>query len=311
MRNKKIFIYIVAVFILGLSGPTAFGANATIDPVDHFAWNDIIGWIDFYNTTGTIYVSSTTMIGYASSGVGNIYLDCANSLNPPADCATSFPDWKITRLGEVLSGWAWNEDIGWVSFNCNNTGIGDTCLQSNYKVTLDNGVFHGWAWNDVVGWISFNCNNTYIGDTCSVSDYRVKYTPEAPTTASLISSTFDTGLAGGVVYNTIMYQGVKPTGTGVKFQLATSNCSNGATNAPACDVNIGWGGSKVSGDGAFLGYDGTGTTYYSPVDADVPIAINPILHNNKRYFRYKIVLTSDIYRDKTPQIDQVIINWSR
>lgn len=308
MGNKKFLFFLFSFCILGFSSSTVFGAVSTIDPVDHYAWNDIIGWIDFYNTPGTIYVSSTTMTGYADSSIGEISFDCATSPTPPADCEASFPDWKITRSGTDLSGWAWNEDVGWISFDCHDNPDDPNCISTNYQVTLVDGEFLGWAWNDIIGWISFNCSDPGV---CAESDYKVKYTPEVATTASLISSTFDTGLAGGVVYNTIMYQGVKPTGTEVKFQLATSNCSNGATNAPLCTTNIGWGGVKVSGDGAFLGYDGTSSTYYSPLNANVPAAINSSFHNNKRYFRYKIFMTSDVYRDQTPRIDQVIVNWSR
>lgn len=307
MINNKFFIFIAALFILGCSGSTAFGAVATIDPTDHYAWNDIIGWIDFYDTPGTISISSTTMIGYADSDVGYISLDCANSPTPPEDCEASFPNWKVTRSGTDLSGWAWNDDIGWISFDCHDNPEDPNCIATDYQVTLVGGEFVGWAWNDVIGWISFNCSDP---DVCSESDYRVKYTAEVATSASLTSSTFDTGLSGGVVYNTIVYQGSKPTGTDVRFQLATSNCSNGATDSPACAADIGWG-DKVSGDGAFLGYDGTSSTYYSPLNANAPIAINSYFHNNKRYFRYKILLTSDVYRDVTPQVDQVIVNWSR
>jgi len=309
MKNKNFLIYILAAAILGFSGSTAFGVPTTIDPVDHFAWNDIIGWIDFYNTPGAISISSSAMTGYASSTVGYIALDCATSPNPPADCAASFPNWKVTRSGSALSGWAWNDQIGWISFDCHNNPDDPSCIIVSYQVFMVGSEFTGWAWNDVVGWISFNCSNT---STCvSGIDYKVKYSSEFSADASLTSSTFDTGLAGGAVYNSIMYQGSKPTGTSVEFQLATSNCANGATNAPACSANVGWGGSKSSGDGAFLGYDGTDSTYYSPLNANVPVAVNSIFHNNKRYFRYKVLLASDINREQTPRVDQVIVNWSR
>lgn len=288
MVNKKLFIYIISFFIFGLyNSPTAFG-YVTIDPTDYYAWNDIVGWIDFYNTPGTIHVSATAMTGYADSSVGEISLDCATSPTPPADCAISYPNWKVTRSGTYLSGWAWNEDIGWISFDCHDNAEDPNCLVTNYQVTLDGGTFSGWAWNDVVGWISFNCSNT---DSCAESNYRVKTTPEVATTGSLVSSTFDTGSSGGVVYNTIMYQGSKPTGTEVKFQLAVSDSSEGPWN--------------------FSGYDGTDTTYYTPTGPNIPRALNPVLYNNKRYFRYKIIMTSDAYRDQTPQVDRVIVNWSR
>ena len=52
-----------------------------------------------------------------------------------------------------LSGWAWSENIGWISFN--NTSGGGTV---NYGVHIDpsTGNFSGYAWSENIGWISFN-----------------------------------------------------------------------------------------------------------------------------------------------------------
>jgi hypothetical protein len=52
-----------------------------------------------------------------------------------------------------VSGWAWSENIGWISFN-NTTGGGAT----DYGVDVDSlsGVFSGYAWSENIGWISFN-----------------------------------------------------------------------------------------------------------------------------------------------------------
>lgn len=57
-----------------------------------------------------------------------------------------------------VSGWAWSENIGWISFNCTNSG---TCATSNYGVTVaPNGDFSGYAWSENIGWISFNSSDT-------------------------------------------------------------------------------------------------------------------------------------------------------
>ena len=51
-----------------------------------------------------------------------------------------------------VSGWAWSENIGWISFN-NTTGGGTT----NYGVNINpsTGVFSGYAWSENIGWIDF------------------------------------------------------------------------------------------------------------------------------------------------------------
>jgi hypothetical protein len=64
-----------------------------------------------------------------------------------------------------LSGFAWSSNIGWISFNCTNTG---TCTTSSYGVNVDDsqkdvggtGDFLGYAWSSNIGWISFNRSDT-------------------------------------------------------------------------------------------------------------------------------------------------------
>ncbi|MCX6760598.1 MAG: hypothetical protein NTZ84_00620 [Candidatus Nealsonbacteria bacterium] len=56
-----------------------------------------------------------------------------------------------------VSGWAWSENIGWVSFNCSDPG---TCGTVDYGVNIDlnlgNGLLSGYAWSENIGWITFN-----------------------------------------------------------------------------------------------------------------------------------------------------------
>ncbi len=137
---------------------------------EHYAWSDNFGWLDFYDP-GNITVNSSQLTGYASStgGYGYVLLDCATA--PSGNiCGTS--NFKVSNTsGGVLSGYAWNDTIGWISMNCSDPGI---CAASNYSVTIDaSGNFSGWAWNENVGWISFNCSNT---SSCATSNYKVKTT---------------------------------------------------------------------------------------------------------------------------------------
>lgn len=55
--------------------------------------------------------------------------------------------------GDNVSGFAWSENIGWISFN-NTSGGGAT----NYGVSVDlqNGKLSGYAWSEHIGWITFN-----------------------------------------------------------------------------------------------------------------------------------------------------------
>ena len=88
-----------------------------------------------------------------------------------------------------VSGWAWSENLGWVSFNSvdcdsNDDGAIDVAAcgagpMNDYGVNIDGltGDFSGYAWGEFVGWISFNrmtCNGgadsgqgCKIGSDCS------------------------------------------------------------------------------------------------------------------------------------------------
>jgi hypothetical protein len=292
--------------------------NSNIDTTEpnHWAWNDVIGWIDFKDdpSAGAVEVKSDRILGFAySPAVGFIALDCATA--PPL--TAEFPENVCAKSNFFVSndsagnlaGWAWNDYIGWISF-CGNASGGSTgtlwaCPTSpTYQVTIDsNGYFHGWAWNDVVGWISFNCAN--IG-TCVSVDYKVKTTWAPPPVVfpdgELTSSVFDTCPSGtdcGAAINTIMWRGASPAGAPgnpgdyVKFQIASSDV-----------VGEPW---------DFKGHDGSSNTYYSnPLGHGVPVKISSTGHDNKRYFRYKVFLfaCNGCSPSASPRVDDVIINWS-
>ncbi|MBI5817346.1 MAG: hypothetical protein HZB09_02875, partial [Candidatus Yonathbacteria bacterium] len=66
-----------------------------------------------------------------------------------------------------LSGWMWSSNIGWISFNCTNSG--ENCGTSNYGVHINEsqrfisegtGDFSGSAWSFNIGWISFDRSKT-------------------------------------------------------------------------------------------------------------------------------------------------------
>lgn len=258
----------------------------------HWGWSDPLGWIDFYNGNN-VGVSSNGLSGYASSSAGPISLDCNTS--PIGNiCGTS--NYQVLNNGAgTLSGWAWNDKYGWISFNCsNNSG----CGTSSYAVTIDsNGNFQGFAWNDALGWINFNCDSDLYGTGCTNS-YKVA-TNWAPTvaaaTGTLYSTPFDTGdtATGGAQLNSILWQGTQPSGATVEFQVAVSNSSSGP-----------W---------TFTGPGGSTSTYYVPSlpDTSIPLNFSGSYNNAGRYFRYGLfMLGSNASTSWSPQVNDVIVNWS-
>lgn len=57
-----------------------------------------------------------------------------------------------------LSGYAWSDNIGWVSLNCSNDS---SCGTSSYVISVDpvTGNLSGYAWSDNIGWISANSSD--------------------------------------------------------------------------------------------------------------------------------------------------------
>jgi|GEM_PF-1982860 len=66
-------------------------------------------------------------------------------------------------IGDNVSGWAWSENIGWISFNCNNSALPEPRCTNDYGVYVDpvTGVFSGYAWSENIGWIRFYPGTTF------------------------------------------------------------------------------------------------------------------------------------------------------
>lgn len=62
--------------------------------------------------------------------------------------------------GDNVLGWAWSENIGWISFNCANPELpAPRCIgANNYGVNIDpvTGLFSGRAYSEHIGYITFN-----------------------------------------------------------------------------------------------------------------------------------------------------------
>lgn len=306
--------------------------NSTDATSTFWGWNEIIGWIDFHNNH-TVTVKNRNLTGYADSSVGEISLDCGTS--PKGNICqiggSGQSEYGVLNDGGNLSGWAWNDLIGWIGF-CGGQGT-STCptIPSSFpfQARIENAIvpdlppsdFIDYAWNDVVGWISFNCESLGHSGYCATGldpDYRARTSWFVTSTFGwLDSSTFDTEVPGGAHYNSIFWRGEMPAGTGVSFQLASSNCPGGEVNPPVCDSPPPGG---VWSETEFLGPSGTSdddfrfnsglqldkehNQYYFINLADG----NP--HANKRYFRYRVWLFSNSNSTLSPRVDEIIINWS-
>lgn len=63
-------------------------------------------------------------------------------------------------VGDNVAGFAWSENIGWISFNNTNTGGGTSYGVNILENAAGVGVLSGFAWSGNIGWISFNRADT-------------------------------------------------------------------------------------------------------------------------------------------------------
>ncbi len=68
----------------------------------------------------------------------------------------------IAGVNDNVSGWAWSENIGWISFNCNNPELPEPRCSVDYGVHVSTSTekFSGHAWSENIGWISFDRSDT-------------------------------------------------------------------------------------------------------------------------------------------------------
>lgn len=303
MKNKKIVttLLVGAGFFFALCSLPLFASastNISSGVTQHWAWNDAIGWINFY-ATGNITVSASQLTGYATSSVGYISLDCGTA--PGWGCSPA--NYKVTNDGAGnLGGWAWSDETGWISFYWGNPTADPTSSSTRTAVCtgyglpcgvtiLSDGSFHGFAWSDTIGYISFNCQELLV---CLSAQYSV-ISSWAPTPAigTIDSTTFDTSSTGAQLNSAIWHgslNGLSPGAVG--FQFAVSSSSGGPWN--------------------FTGPGGTATTsdvYSGNPNTPIPI-YNYSAYSGFRYFRYRLVLKTDNAQSISPQVTGVSVDWS-
>lgn len=123
--------------------------------------------------------------------------------------------------------------------------------------------------------------------------YKYSETGGLPISGYVISSTVDTEIAQGAGFNSLMWKG-NLNGGKIRLQIATSDLSTGP-----------W---------TFTGPDCTVNTFYEPLP-DTPEEIKCYSdHNNKQYFRYKVILCSNdciSAGTNNPEMTDVVVNWAK
>lgn len=85
-----------------------------------------------------------------------------------AQIALASHDGTFHNPAEML-GYAWSPNIGWISFNCNQTAYGgaNDCGTSNFKTRVNpSGTVTGYAWSQHIGWVQFGSLSGCPSGTC-------------------------------------------------------------------------------------------------------------------------------------------------
>jgi hypothetical protein len=147
-------------------------------PPYEFAWsggassnneNEGVGWVDFKPSIGQVKIPIGTGDFYGLAHIPST--DAYISLNCLSTNSCSGVQYKVSSdASGNLSGWAWSDLYGWISFNST-----DTTSSIAYKVTMSSstGIFSGWAWSENIGWLSFNCANSEV-NSCATVSYKLQ-----------------------------------------------------------------------------------------------------------------------------------------
>lgn len=113
---------------------------------------------------------------------------------------------------------------------------------------------------------------------------------------SLTSSVFDTGASSNWSRVDILPtdQPIESGVDSVKFQIATSNCTNGENDPPLCET----------GSWNYLGPDGTAGSFYTITNNNINS-----LHDGDRYIRYKIFLNTED-PSFTPNVSDFVVSFA-
>jgi len=305
---KRSFIFLFLALMLFQIANAATNISSTYPY--YYAWEDISGFWNFFDTQ-TVVVAGTKISGYASSNIGDISLDCSTTRNGNicgnsnygicnGRSATHNNDGTCSNAAADgnLSGFAWNDEIGWISF-CGGLSTPNCPGTINYGVYIDsNGYFGGYAWNDIVGWISFNCSNN---GSCQNVNYAVNTNwRQTSTVGYLESNTIDANITSTL--QSIIWKGSCGINTNLGFQIATSQSPSGPWNFK------GPSGSDIDWFGALCSASLQGGPSNSCPPPDKPICVTSGVFQS-RYFRYKVMLRSNLLQDSSPRVDNVILNF--
>ncbi len=156
--------------------------------------------------------------------------------------ATIFNPASLPAETKPASGFAWNDNVGWINF-------GDNSSSPTGRVYISNDKLYGYAWGENIGWISLTCENDPTANCSGNRNYGVSQDPNKKGAL--------TGYAWGENVGWIDFS---PDGGGVNISTSTSGTNT--LSGFAWGENIGW--ISFSGTAQDASSYGVNTTWTYP-----------------------------------------------
>ncbi|MFA6437648.1 MAG: PKD domain-containing protein [Candidatus Paceibacterota bacterium] len=183
-----------------------------------------------------------------------------------------------------VHGWAWSDNIGWISFNCTEGGPSQSniCGTSTYGVTISTSthVFSGNAWSDNIGWISFDVTAGECPDHANCT----------PTINPANGQVSGWAKAVNLIGDDYGWIKLRDTLYGLSVDLNTGRFSDYA-----------WGGGTTTSTAVIGWISSSGTGYY--------IWTNPLVFNNSPYVE-NTNITGPNNNDLCNNTANYFLNWT-
>jgi len=153
-------------------------ASSTISTQQRWSWSSGAGWMNWRtSSTNGVVVGQYSCSGWIySSSCGWIHAGDGTPTNGVQYSNVDATDYGINHDGEGhLTGFAWCESSGWVSFEWTNKEAADSP-----RIDLKTGSMRGYAWGGSLGWISLSNISAHVKtDTLDVGPVATNGLPVA------------------------------------------------------------------------------------------------------------------------------------
>jgi len=115
-------------------------------------WGESIGWVNLRTTRADLKIGSNILSSWIwLENCGWVCLGEGRSLKDERYSNRGTYDWGVNNDGQGrLSGFAWSEITGWISFRTDHSRV----------YLNESGQFYGYAWGENVGWMHFGPGRT-------------------------------------------------------------------------------------------------------------------------------------------------------